>query len=63
VGAALEADFDVSGAEAQLTDAVGEVVADRVGGLVVVGGVQAFGEAAVGEVGEDCPASSSVRHD
>lgn len=51
--AAFEADFDVVGGEAQLAEAVGEVAADRVGGLVVVGGVQAFCECSVGEVGEN----------
>jgi hypothetical protein len=53
VGAAAEADFDVAGGEAQLADAVDQVVADRVGGLVVVGGVQTAREAAVDDVGED----------
>jgi len=54
VGAAAEVDLDVAGGEAQLAAAVDQVVADRVGGLLVVGGVQAAGEAAVGDVGEDC---------
>ena len=53
MGAASEADFDVAGGEAQLADAVCQVAADRVGGLVVVGGVQAAREAAVDGVGED----------
>ena len=43
----------MAGGEAQLADAVDQVVADRVGGLVVVGGVQAAREAAVDDVGED----------
>jgi hypothetical protein len=47
VGAAAEANLDVGGGEAQLADAVDQVVADRVGGLVVVGGVQAAREPAV----------------
>ena len=53
MGAAAERDLDVAGGEAQLADAVDEVVADRIGGLVVVGGVQAAGEAPVDDVGED----------
>jgi hypothetical protein len=43
----------VPGGEAQLADPIDQVVADRVGGLVAVGGVQATGEASVDDVGED----------
>jgi len=53
VGAAAQRDFDVGGGEAQLAGAVDQVVADRVGRLLVVAGVQAAGEAAVDGVGED----------
>jgi hypothetical protein len=52
VGAAAQADLDVAGGEAQLADAVDQVLADRVGRLLVVGGVQPAGEAAVDGVGE-----------
>ncbi len=53
VGAPAEADLDVVGCEAKLADPVDEIVADRVGGLVAVSGVQAAGEASVDDVGED----------
>ena len=42
----------MAGGEAKFADPVDQVVADRVGGLVVVGGVQSAGEASVDDVGE-----------
>ena len=53
MGAAGQRDLDVAGGEAPLADAVDRVVADRVGGVVAVVRVQAAGEAAVDDVGED----------